>query len=488
MIFFKIVAFSFIVYFFSWLVVNRLGINNLAIQSEDTIPAMFIPVTVLKEGTLYADTYYEMIIRMYPHPDDKDYQLGLIPFYFKKINPQMDLESCNNLSSQVKSVDFDIICKTHFISAFPIISGLIAIPVYFLPLSLGMTVIFENLALLSHLTAAIIMSLSGGVMYILLNKYLVKDSKKSLLITFIFLFATINFATISQALWQHGPLQLFMLLYIYMFAEILFKKNDIPDFKKAFMGGIFMGISILSRPTAILSLMILIPLIVYLTFKIYSKKDLLKFSVFLFSGLILCFLFFIWYNNNYFLSIENQGYFNQLGRSWLSKFPEGFLGMWISPSKGLLIYSPVFIFSIVGAFIVIKRKNFKEDSFYIVSILIVLLHTLIVGRWKHWYGGWSFGYRMSADIIPFLILLMVPYIKSDFFERTKNIFLLLIGFSVLMQIMGVVFFDGIWHAAYDKGFDETSWLWSVKDSEIMFNIRRVMVKADLLEKACDLCL
>ena len=273
-----------------------------------------------------------------------------------------------------------------------------------------------------------------------------------------------------------------------MFAEILFKKNDIPDFKKTLMGGIFMGFSVLSRPTAILPIMILIPLIVYLTFKVYSKKDLLKFLVLLFSGLILCFLFFIWYNNTYFLSIENQGYFNQLGRSWLSKFPEGFLGMWISPSKGLLIYSPVFIFSIVGAFIVIKRKNFKEDSFYIVSILIVLLHTLIVGRWKHWYGGWSFGYRMSADIIPFLILLMVPYIKSYFFERTKNIFLLLIGFSVLMQIMGVVFFDGIWHAAYDKGFDETSWLWSVKDSEIMFNIRRVMVKADLLEKACDLCL
>ena len=162
--------------------------------------------------------------------------------------------------------------------------------------------------------------------------------------------------------------------------------------------------------------------------------------------------------------------------------------MWISPSKGILTYSPVYLFSLLGAFVVFKRKNYKQDSLYITSIIIVLLHTLIVGRWKHWYGGWSFGYRMSSDILPFLTLLLVPYIKSDFFDKTKNIFVALISISILVQIMGIVFFDGVWHAAYDKGFDETSWLWSIKDSEIVFNFRRILVKVGLLEKACGMCL
>jgi len=59
--------------------------------------------------------------------------------------------------------------------------------------------------------------------------------------------------------------------------------------------------------------------------------------------------------------------------------------------------------------------------------------------------------------------------------------------SVMVQISGIVFFDGVWHAAYDKGFKNTAWLWSIKDSEAAFNMRRVLVKAGLLDKACEVC-
>ncbi|MBW6441315.1 hypothetical protein K0B04_00175, partial [Patescibacteria group bacterium] len=63
-----------------------------------------------------------------------------------------------------------------------------------------------------------------------------------------------------------------------------------------------------------------------------------------------------------------------------------------------------------------------------------------------------------------------------------------IYFSIFMQVMGIVFFDSIWHAAYDTGFRDTSWLWSIKDSELAFNIRRMMVKFKMLERACPQCL
>lgn len=111
-----------------------------------------------------------------------------------------------------------------------------------------------------------------------------------------------------------------------------------------------------------------------------------------------------------------------------------------------------------------------------------------MGRWKHWYGGWSFGYRMVSDILPFLVILMVPYVKSDFFEKTKKLFYLLFSISVAIQFIGLVFFDGIWHAAYDRGFRDTRWLWSIKDSEMLFYVRRVLVKFGMLQKACDVCL
>ena len=95
---------------------------------------------------------------------------------------------------------------------------------------------------------------------------------------------------------------------------------------------------------------------------------------------------------------------------------------------------------------------------------------------------------MSSDVIPFLILLLVPFVQSDHFTKYKKVFYVIAGLSVYIQLLGIVFFDGIWHAAYDKGFTDTSWLWSLKDSELVFNVRRVMVKLGLLAKACAQCL
>jgi hypothetical protein len=112
----------------------------------------------------------------------------------------------------------------------------------------------------------------------------------------------------------------------------------------------------------------------------------------------------------------------------------------------------------------------------------------VMGKWKHWYGGWSFGYRMASDVIPFMVLMIVPFLNSSLYGRFRKIFFSLFAFSVAMQIFGIIFFDGIWHAAYDRGFTDTRWLWSVKDSEIAFNMRRVLVKLNVIDQACPQCL
>ncbi|MFH1899525.1 MAG: hypothetical protein ABIJ82_03630, partial [Patescibacteria group bacterium] len=148
---------------------------------------------------------------------------------------------------------------------------------------------------------------------------------------------------------------------------------------------------------------------------------------------------------------------------------------------------PIFVFSIIG-FCIAMRKGWHENIQYLVYFLIVIFHTFIISLWKHWYGGYSFGYRMSSDVIPYLILLIVPFLNSDIYKKYKKAFIGTLIFSVLVQIFGMFFFDGIWHAAYDQGNKNTSWLWSIKDSEFMFNVRRVMVKLKLLDKACPKCL
>jgi len=210
-------------------------------------------------------------------------------------------------------------------------------------------------------------------------------------------------------------------------------------------------------------------------------------------GIILPMLFFFWYNKVFYTDLSNQGYVAQAFNSWLSHFPEGFLGIWLSPSKGILVYSPVIIFSLVGLYLSIKdilfsKKVLSPNLTYLFFGLIVLGHTFIMGFWKHWYGGYGFGYRMAGDVIPFLILLLIPFLVSKYFTMYRKIFYALVVFSILVQVYGLIFFDGIWHAAYDLGYSNTSWLWSLKDSEFMFNLRRVLVKIGLLSQACPKCL
>lgn len=460
-VFLAITLGSFLIFFLSWAFAYVIGVNTLTIQSEDTVPALFTPFAVVNEHTLYLDTYYEMMRDRYPHPDDPTYEKDLTPFYLKKIQSDQEI---------------------HYISAFPIISGLLAIPVYIIPIALNATFTWDTLALLGHITGALVVSLSGYVLYVLLKNFFL-DQKKSLLLTVVYLFGTINFALISQALWQHGAVQLFTLLAVYNLLKSI-RQIGRPIHIISF--GFFSSLAVLSRPTALLVVPILF--LVVLQKHRLRIKPLLRYILLFALGAVPNILFFVWYNQTYYLSILNQGYASQLGDSWQSKFPEGFLGLWVSPSKGLLVYSPILVFALVGFYKVHKEKKLAKNLLFICSFLIVLLHTLILGKWKHWYGGWSFGYRMASDVLPFLILLLVPYVKSAAFEKYKKIFLVLLIFSVGVQIFGIIFFDGIWHAAYDNGFTETGWLWSLQDSELVFNIRRILVKFGYLEKACPNCM
>lgn len=455
--FFQIVFLSFLIYFGSWFLVYKTNINKLAIQSEDTVPTMFLPVSIIKEKTLYLDSYYNMMIGRYPHPDDKQQIRGLTPFYLKKIG-------------------------NHYASAFTLITAFLAVPVYYVPLKLGLAVNWENLIILSKISSALIMAFSGGFFYLLLKKQFSLDEKKASILTYVFLFATVNFAMLSQSLWQHGTLQLFSILGLYFVLEHLKSPNFKPF--SAFLGGLFYGLAILSRPTAGLGLLLVG---IFALIKQNNIKSILKTGIFVALGVLVNVAFFFWYNNKYYVGIENQGYASQLFGSWISPFPVSFFGVWLSPSKGILAYSPIFIFSFIGFYIAMK-KGFKEHFQYFIYFLIVIIHTLVISFWKHWYGGYSFGYRMSSDIIPYLVILMVPFVKSSLYERKIFLFSLLMYFSIFMQIFGIVFFDGIWHAAYDTGFKNTSWLWSLRDSELMFNIRRVMVKLKVLQRACPECL
>jgi hypothetical protein len=529
--FLTIFLMSFVIFFFSWLTVYKTGINTLAIQSEDTLPAIFMPVTILKEGTLYVDTYYEMLRSRYPQPDDPQNIKGLTPFYLRKIVVSSNTETRLTENGMMQIYYPQRENQFHYVSAFPIISGLLALPVYVVPLVLNMQINWPNLIILSHISASLIMALAVAFFYLLVSRFFVSEFPKhlvsdnrvfhkigtqinkiigpfntpALLLTIIYAFATINFSSISQSLWQHGTVQLFTILTMYFMFLAFESYNQLSTKQKhqdliwhqylrinlmdhlgyIFFAGFFLTMAVISRPTSA----IIMPFLALLIYQVYihQPRNLIQATVFLIAGMMPPTLFLFWYNAKYYLSVQNQGYVVQATSGWQSNILEGFAGLWLSPSKGMLVYSPVLVFAFLGLLAVYRRKKWHDDIKYIIFACIVIFHMLVLGYWKHWYGGWSYGYRMASDILPFMVLLLVPYLQSSLFQKTKKLFIVLLLVSIGIQLLGIIFFDGVWHAAYDRGFSDTGWLWSIRDSEFAFTARRVFVKFGMLDVACPKC-
>lgn len=83
----------------------------------------------------------------------------------------------------------------------------------------------------------------------------------------------------------------------------------------------------------------------------------------------------------------------------------GLYGTLFSPGRGVFVYNPVFILTLLGAGLFIKTLC-KQWLFWL-SLGWFTLHTLAISRFPVWHGGGSYGSRLFADVLPALMLLML---------------------------------------------------------------------------------
>ena len=420
-----------LVYLGSFLVVYLTGVNQTIIQSEDAYASTFLPFALLREHTFYLDNYFDEMTSIYGTPRTA----RGTPFYL-------------------------VLLDGHYLSAFPVITPILALPVYLLPVILGLPATLLNAGLLAKLAAMIITALSVPVVYLVLRGYL--KEKISFNLALLYGLATNAWALASQTLWQHGASLLLISLALWAY-----QRRRYPWL------GLVLSLAVLNRPTSALAALGF----GYLLLR-EAQPKFNEWRQLILAGLLPLMLFWL-YNHHYFGSIWNQGYGQQLGHSWTAPFPESFLGMWLSPSKGILVYSPFLAFSLLGGCLALRRKEIKglkSLTFFRVWFLVVLGYTLVVSKWYSWFGGYAFGYRMATDLLPLLMLLLVPAVKLGLIKKYRPLFRLAVVWSVGIQLMGMAFFDGIWHRLYDGGAANLSWLWSIKNSEIAFNLRRILAK------------
>jgi Dolichyl-phosphate-mannose-protein mannosyltransferase len=404
------------------------SLNGRAFTAGDTIPASYLPLSLVRERNFDLDEFPFL------------YQ-GEMLWFLQRINGRI-------------------------VSAYPPWAGVLAVPVYLLPVLGGLSAQSPWIHDLEKLSATLITALS--VVLLLLTLRRLTTDKIAWYIAIVYAFATSSFSSSSQALWQHGPSQLFLTLTLYWLVKAL----DEPRFLA--YSGLALGCALICRPS---NAVMAIPIVAYV---LLQHRD--RFLWFCLAAIppLLCFMT---YNMRYNGSVVSTGFAIGIidpSRLWdlgahLFKTPlaEGLAGVLVSPSRGLFIYSPILLVAFIGMVMV-----WREPKLVLLKYLSLapLLSILLAAKWINWWGGGSYGPRLLVDSTPFLCLYLYPpfeWVRSR--PLLKYAIASLIALSIGLHGLRV-FSGGDWN-----GHPFVDWhherLWSWVDSPPVYYGRNAMLDA-----------
>lgn len=345
--------------------------------------------------------------------------------------------------------------KGRYLSVFPPGPSLFALPVFLVAGWLGYNPLL-NLQSLEKLSATVAVALSA--VFVFLSLSLLTNERWAYIITFIYAFCSASWSLSSQALWQHGPSQLFLSASI--FCLLMGEKR--PWLHG--VAGAALAFSLLCRSfngiaISLLGLFVLL----------HRRKG---FPFFMASFIPLAALLLLYNYSFYGHPLGGCYHFGVTSASyWKAPYLKTLLAIILSPSRGLLIYCPIFIFSFVGLYLAMKEARRKPLCFFIT--LVPVFNLLVLAKFTPWWGGWCYGPRYLADSLPFLSLMLVPVVERPPWKRIfKLSLLLLIPYSLFLQLLGVFSLrPHLWNAMIYMGGDlDSEALLSWRLNPILYSI------------------
>lgn len=299
-------------------------------------------------------------------------------------------------------------------------------------------------------------ALAAAFMFLVCRLFLPK--KHALIVVFIFAFCTSCWSTTSRALWQHGPSILMLLIAMYVLLKYEFHKS-----KNLHFIAIPLALAFIVRPTNAIPIFF-ISVYIFLYYRDYFIKYLLV-------SLPFAVMYFFY---NYSIYTQLFSNYSQPDRVFhMKNFFEALGGNIYSPSRGLFIYSPIFLLSI---FSFIRNKSSRYRPILMLFLLIIVSHWLLISSFPHWYGGRSYGPRLFADMIPFFMFPIVIWVKQfidyPFAHQLRAMVLILplLSFSFYVHYKGA-YIKAVhdWNIAPTKIHDDTDRLWDWEDMQIFRN-------------------
>ena len=422
------------------------NLNFREVSELDTYPTRFLPISILKEFDLDLDEFFVL------HYDRKD--PGDLPYYLR-----YDAE------------------KGHYYSRYSLLPALFALPVYILPTYAGWLDEAEpdyayDVSFVSKIAASLLASLSV-VFFFACMKLLVR-ARIAIITTGVYAFGTGIWSVASQGLWQHTPAIFCLTLGLY------FLLRNQKKLLHLLLASLFFSLSVASRPS---NIFFLLAAGLYLFISRTSWRRILVFAILpLLIGAL-----------TIYLNLETTGSFTG-GGGGIEGFPQethgvkslwqapsgvAFLGLLLSPNRGLFVYAPVLVFSLLGM-VSVWRKGRR----WLLRCLVIALWATVVlySAQSIWWGGWSFGPRVLTDLLPFFSLFLGVGLAELARRRTGpedrkftflwGLFFVAFIYSALVQAVGFLAYPSGWNSLPQNVDLVHKRLWDFGDTQVLRCIKR----------------
>ena len=452
------------------------NLNLRQVSSYDTYASRFVPISILRDGDLALNEFFPEVAN----------------------TPIADID----LSGYVIPINGRVY------DSHPPIGPLLALPVYAIPVWLGVPDDPRQVAnLFSKLSASLMASLSAVIVFVATRRIAlvcaasgrtapprgqtgvgVCETRVALIAALTYALATPVWSTASQAMWSHTPAAL-------AYAAALWGLiSGWPG-----LAGVATAMAVVARPATAAAAGLLSVFVLHRAWlrsrgqaverlRSLFVPDTVRFGI----GAGIVGGLGVVYNLRLFDNVVGgaplrTAYWNEQLQNpdmFGGSLSTGLLGLTVSPSRGLFIFSPVLLLAIIGAVNAWRGRlahgsGDTEEAWSARLLgryagLGALGILLTYSKFIAWWGGHGFGPRYLVDAMPFVGILLGfvawPPLEAGGFVRSGRrrvaavALTILMAYSVFVQALGSLCWPSPWTLA-DPPFEQRLWNW--RDSQIV---------------------
>jgi hypothetical protein len=427
--------------------------NLRQIGAGDTVPSRYLPLILWKYGTFELGDHARMVANGHPRYPDRDRPAG-----------------ANGKVIYCESSTYWLVeTQDHQLaSLYPVVTPVLVAPLY-LPAVVWLNVhgweqpnIDRVAEIMEKLSASLLASLGCVVMYLVLRR---DGGRWSLPLALAFAFGTNTWMISSQGLWQHGTGELLVAL------ALLLAVGNPSRLRIALLGAVCVLMTANRPPDGLIAG-------AFLACTVWTQRSK---AFWLFVGAALPLAAILAYNLD-FIGFLAGGYAagKNPNRPFFHLNGLGVLGLLVSPSRGLLVFSPFYVFLFPG---LAQRLRTSTTRSLALATGFAIAAQLLLYSQADWRAGYSWGPRWLTDLLPILTWLLAP---APLAFRAFPRFLLILAMvaSIAIQAIGAFWYtrmsdERIFAAAPQP----MGGAWNPRNSPFLVELQQKRSRGDLLQDA-----